>query len=199
MKIFMLFLLALTAGCLQSTPTVNHPVEKASLFTPGEMAEGAPPELAHWGKLVGQWSTTEESLKTDGSGWEPSKGADWDFFWAFGGWGIQDTYYSPPLKDALDDENTRQRGINLRIYNPTENKWVMAWLTVSSTKPSTFTATSTDEEIVMQADVLNPQGFHRRITFFDITDSTFEWKLEWSKDREQWREVYRIHGTRKPV
>lgn len=169
----------------------------AAEFIPGEMAAGAPPELQHWGQLVGRWSTTEEGLRQDGTGWDPSKGADWDFFWAFDGWGIQDNYTSPPTSQELDDESTRQRGINLRIYDPAAKQWVLTWLTPGSTKPNNFTATSTADEIVMRGNALNPQGFHSRITFFDMTDTTFEWKLEWSKDEENWTEVYRIHGKKK--
>ena len=162
------------------------------------IADAAPLELSHWGKLVGRWSTTEESLKPDGSGWAPSAGADWDFMWAFDGWGIQDNYTSPPASIHLDDEQTRQRGINLRIYDPVGKKWVMTWLTPKSTKPASFTAISNDQQIVMSGDVVNPQGYHSRITFFDMTETTFEWKLEWSKDQETWFEVHRIHGERKP-
>lgn len=167
-------------------------------FVPGTMAEGAPPELMHWGKLVGQWSTTEESLKPDGSAWVSSTGADWNFYWAYDGWGIQDDYISPPLDVAVEDEGARQRGTNLRIYNTAEKKWVLTWLTIRSAVPANFTAVSNDEEIVMFADLVNPQGYHSRITFFDMTDTTFEWKLEWSKDKESWFEVHRIHGKRKP-
>jgi hypothetical protein len=171
--------------------------DKSNLFIPGAMAEGAPPELGHWGKMVGQWSTTEESLKQDGSGWQASKGADWDFFWAFNGWGIQDHYTSPPLSEKIADESKRQRGINLRIYNPKEKRWVLTWLTVKSSSPQNFTATSTEESIVMLGDKPDAKGNHSRITFFDITETSFEWKLEWSQDQEKWLEVYRIHGTRK--
>lgn len=160
-------------------------------------AEAAPPDLAHWEMLIGQWSTKEEGLKTDGSAWERSNGADWNFYRAFDGWGVRDDYFSPPLDVELDDETTRQRGINLRIYNPAEKKWVMTWLTTSSTKPATFTASSDENKIVMLSDVANPQGFYGKVTFFDMTATTFEWKLEWSKDKESWLEVYRIHGTRK--
>lgn len=174
-----------------------HTYSSAADFSPGTMSEGAPPELQHWGQLVGRWSTTEEGLRPDGSGWDPSKGADWDFFWAFDGWGIQDNYTSPPLSEALDDESTRQRGVNLRIYDPSNKQWILTWLTVASTKPQNFTATSTADEIVMSAAELNPQGFHTRVTFFAMTETSFEWKLEWSKDQESWTEVYRIHGTKK--
>lgn len=159
-------------------------------------AKGAPPELAHFSKLIGDWTTTEESFRRDGSGWDPSKSAEWSFYWAFDGWGIGDDYTSPPSSESVDDESKRQRGTNLRIYNPETEQWVMTWLTVTSKAPAAFTATSSDDEIVMSSEVLNPQGFFIRITFFDIRKDSFEWKQEWSKDKETWTEVYRIHGTR---
>lgn len=160
------------------------------------IAEGAPAELGHWSDLIGEWSTTEEGLAPDGSEWQPSKGADWNFYWSFDGWGIRDDYTSPPMSEPLDDESLRQRGTNLRIFNTTTKQWVMTWLTPASAQPQNFTATSTDEQIVMLSDTANPQGFFGRITFFDMMDTSFEWKLEWSKDKEQWMEVYRIHGSR---
>lgn len=165
--------------------------------TAAGIADGAPPELAHWETMIGEWSTTEEGLKPDGSAWEPSKGADWNFYWSFDGWGIRDDYTSPPMSEAVEDESKRQRGTNLRIYNPEKKQWVMTWLTIASQEPATFTAISTDDEIVMLSTVANPQGFWGRITFFDMTEDSFEWKLEWSKDKESWFEVYRIHGTKK--
>lgn len=148
--------------------------------------------------LIGQWSTQEEGLKPDGSAWAPSKGADWDFRWSFDGWGVQDDFTSPPMSEAVEDESKRQRGTNLRIYNPTNKQWVMTWLTIASTTPASYTATSTVDEIVMLSDIANPQGFWGRITFFDMTEDSFERKLEWSKDKESWGEVYKIHGTRRP-
>jgi hypothetical protein len=170
---------------------------KASDFTPGELAEGAPTELMHWGQLVGQWSTTEENLMQDGSGWKPSKNAEWNFFWAFNGWGIQDNYTSPPASEPLEDESKRQRGINLRIYSPVEKKWILTWLTTSSKKPLSMTATSSPERIVMLSDGKDQRGNYQRFTFFDMTENKFEWTLEWSQDQEKWREVYRIHATKK--
>jgi len=192
-----LILVVLTASALWAIPVTAAPLTEAALFSPGAMADGAPAQLMHWGKLIGRWSTTEEGLKPDGSEWEPSIGADWNFFWAFDGWGIQDDYTSPPSSVELDDESTRQRGINLRIYNTAEKKWIMTWLTPASTQPQNFTAISGDEKIVMLGDNVDPQGYHSRITFFDMTETTFEWKLQWSKDQENWFDVYRIHGIRK--
>ena len=185
---------------MKSTIALILAVLVAPIANAGEtgMAEGAPAELAHWSKLIGEWSTTEEGFRPDGTGWDPSNGADWDFHWSFDGWGIRDDYTSPPAAEAVEDESKRQRGTNLRIYNPTTEQWVMTWLTPLSTAPGTFTATSTPEQIVMLSDDPNPQGFFGRITFFDMQKDSFEWKLEWSKDKESWMEVYKIHGTRKP-
>lgn len=165
--------------------------------TAGGMASGAPPEVAHFAKLTGSWSTTEESLKPDGSGWQASKSADWDFHWDYDGYGIRDYYVSPPAAEKIEDESTRTRGINLRVFNSEQKKWIMTWLTVAALPPSGFTATSSDESIVMLSDKPGANGFHSRITFFDIKDNTFEWKLERSRDQEKWLEVYRIHGKRK--
>ncbi len=174
-------------------------VANASVVEAGSsgVARDAPPELHHWDKLIGEWSTMEEALSQDGSAWQPSKAADWNFYWSFDGWGVRDDYTSPPLSEPVKNESKRQRGTNLRIFNPATGQWVMTWLTIASTKPAGFTATSTNEEIVMLSDTANPQGFFGRITFFDMTEESFEWKLEWSKDQEQWQEVYRIHGKKK--
>lgn len=180
-------------GCSSSVANAS---DHAALIAPG-MADGAPPELMHWGKMVGRWSTTEESLSPNTGEWVPSEGADWDFHWAFNGWGIADNYTSPPLSEPLDYEAARQRGINLRIYNPVDKKWVLTWLTVGASKALTMTAVSSDDEIIMLSDEANAQGRYSRITFFDMTEDTFEWKLEWSNDQNLWVEVYRIHGTRR--
>ena len=189
MKNFLGISATILATLLFSTP---------SAAGPSGIAEGAPPELHHWESLIGEWSTTEEGLKPDGSAWQASKGADWNFYWGFDGWGIRDDYTSPPAAEPVDDESKRQRGTNLRIFNPETGKWVMTWLTIASTEPASFTATSTDEQIVMLSDIPNPQGFYSRITFFDMQPDSFEWKLEWSSDKAAWREVYRIHGRKKP-
>jgi hypothetical protein len=197
MKISISIGFALSLIFISALGHTTSSAKESNTFTPGIMAQGAPQELRDWGKMVGQWSTTEESLKSDGSGWQASKGADWDFFWAFNGWGIQDNYTSPPLSQKLDDESKRQRGINLRIYHPVEKKWVATWLTPTSLKPQNFTAVSTSEQIVMLSDTPDKRGNHHRITFFDIEKNSFEWKLEWSQDKESWLEVYRIHGLKK--
>ena len=99
---------------------------ESNTFAPGNIAKGAPQELNDWAKMVGQWSTTEEGLKSDAGDWQPSKGADWDFFWAFNGWGIQDNYTLPPLSQKLDDESKRQR-ITFFDVEKSSFEWKLEW------------------------------------------------------------------------
>ncbi|MFT4938508.1 MAG: hypothetical protein ACI88A_001536 [Paraglaciecola sp.] len=89
----------------------------------------APPELKHWGKMIGQWRTTEEGLKLDGSAWQASIDADWNFYWALDGWAVRDEYFSPPLSEALDSPAKRQMGTNIRVYNKDQKQWLMGWVT----------------------------------------------------------------------
>jgi hypothetical protein len=173
----------------------------ASAETPasvtGKYNKEAPPELMHWGKMIGQWRTSEEGLKPDGSGWQPSKGADWNFYWALDGWSIRDEYFSPPLSEAVDAPENRQMGTNIRVYNKDKKQWQMAWVTKQARTVDVYTAVSTERNIVMLSDGKLPSGKHSRITFFEITNDSFEWKLEWSDDGQtNWLEVYRIHGKK---
>lgn len=157
----------------------------------------APEQLQHWSSLIGKWRTTEEGLKPDGSAWQASKSAQWNFYWAMDGWAVRDEYFSPPLDDSEADPLKRQIGTNLRIFNPDKNEWIMAWLTKDGKRVDVYQATSSDKNIVMRTDPLSEGGKYRRITFFDIKKDSFEWKLEFSNDgQSNWLEVYRIHGKR---
>ena len=42
-------------------------------------------------------------------------------------------------------------------------------------------------------------GNESRITFFNIQENSFDWKMEFQskEDKSIWKEVYRIHGKRK--
>jgi hypothetical protein len=157
----------------------------------------APPELQHFAPLLGSWRTTEETLKSDGSGWSERPNADWHFYLAMNGWAIRDEYFSPALDIVIDDEKNRTIGSNLRVFDSSNGQWHMAWLNKSGSVSNMFTALSDSQQIVMLSAQANASGYYSRITFFAMTAESFEWKLEWSKDPQGgWFEVGRIHAKR---
>lgn len=189
MHLFKLMLLLIAVGLF--CPALANP-------TKIDVSSGAPAALTHWQTMLGDWSTTEESLKQDGSGWHATAKADWNFYLAMDGWAIRDEYFSPPLSEQISDPNKRQIGTNLRIYNQEKNQWLMAWMTKTGKSIEAYSAKSDNAKIVMLAKQKNPQGYFSRITFFDMQQDSFEWKMEWSTDgQNNWLEVHRIHGTRK--
>jgi len=184
--------LLVVVGCTQPQASPPTPAAPAA-FNPGTLNPNAPPETAQFGQLVGQWTIRDENRQPDGS-WVEGAGAEWNWYYVLDGYAVQDDWIAP-IPNAPDGGPSMQYGTNLRIYNPQAQQWEMAW--TSSTGPSiaTFTATQEGDSLVMLG--IFAAGRPNRITFFDITENTFEWKLEIQQQNESWQEMYRIHGTRK--
>lgn len=152
----------------------------------------APPETAQLATLLGDWAITDWSLQQDGT-WAEAGGAEWHWYTILDGTAIQDDWISPAL-DQPEPEAGRQFGTNIRIYNPAEQRWEMAWASSNGKKVDTFVATVSDGQLVMTGVF---GGRQSRITFFDMTEDSFDWKLEFQNAQdESWLEVYRIHGDR---
>lgn len=190
-------LAAIAAGAMTGTFLPAQAMAGICQNNSTQRAEQAPVELAFFGQMTGTWNITDETLQQDGKTWKPgAQGAQWSFCFVLDGWMIADEWISPAPDVQMEDESKRQRGINLRIYDKANEQWVMTWLTARSQKPQNFTAVSDGKQLVMSNEVRNKQGKWTRITFHNVTDKTFEWKMDWSKDKENWTTVYRIHGTR---
>jgi len=193
MKFLTIFAAALLAFTSASVAGINA----AQAETPGANPN-APEQLSHMRNMIGRWAIKDQSLGQDGS-WTDGPGADWDFYYTLDGYAIEDIWVQPPRAVDVDDEKTRTVGVNIRKYDPDADKWVMAWITKAPGGVQTFSATSTDEELVMVEDVPSAQGSIRRITFYNMTGATFDWRMEVSSDDgANWREIYRIKGTLKP-
>ena len=160
-------------------------------FRAGKIADGAPQELKFWRKLIGQWTVRSETLSEDGSGWEENASVQWNIFWTFGGWGIQDEIISPPAAKPLADETLRMRQINMRIFDPAEQSWSLTWLTPSLTSPGEYRGEASRKTIVLNSVAADEAGDYSRVSFSAISDTGFKWTLEKSPDGERWREVAR--------
>ena len=164
---------------LASAQTI--PIDEAAACMDGPLAE--------FGRYVGNWDIRDEQLAQDGSGWQPGKGAKWNFVCLGEGTAIQD-FWIP---------NDGPVGTNLRTYSKEKEAWDIAWTIKGMPGPgfAHITAKAQDDgRIVMEyvSPVPNPL---RRITFFPPTADNWNWKLEMSSDEgANWTEVYRIFATR---
>lgn len=180
-------------GC--ASQDAQPPATEATTFDPGTLNPNAPPETAQFGQLVGIWDITDETIQSDGS-WQAGEGAEWIWYYILDGHAIQDDWIAPPRYGPTRDDTLRQHGTNLRIYDPVAQRWDLAWISNTDKKLSTFTATAQgDSALVMRG--IHASGNDARVTFFDITDTRFEWKLEFAQEDGSWREVYRIHAMRR--
>ncbi len=152
----------------------------------------APAQTSQFAGLVGNWKIDDSYLDKDGK-WQPAGGAQWKFYWILGGTAIQDDWISPAL-DKPAPKAGRQFGTNIRIYNPAQNRWEMAWASNSGRKIDTFNAVAEGKSVVMSGFF---NGADSRITFFNIKPQSFDWKLEQQdKKSGKFNETYRIKGKR---
>ena len=154
----------------------------------------APTETESLGRLVGKWDAKIESLDKDGN-WNPgTNNIEWHWYYILNGHGIQDDWITEKLA-ADGSDSTLVYGTNIRIFNKQENKWYMAWIHGDGRKLASFTAVNEDDNVIMEGK--NANGREVRITFFDITENSFEWQQEWTFDEgKSWTVVVKIHCTR---
>lgn len=142
--------------------------------------------MAQFGRYVGDWKITDQSLAQDGSGWQPGNGARWIFECIGDGVAVQD-YWHP---------NNGGYGTNLRTYNPDTGKWEIVWAAGRQNGLMHISAELQEDGSVLM-DVLKPeQPQPRRITFMPPDENGWDWVMEWSfDDGETWTAVYRIRAT----
>ena len=114
-------------------------------------------------RLLGRWAITDSALDKQGQ-WQKGPGTSWHFYPILNGYAVQDDWISPPL-NVPEPMGGRQFGTNIRIFNPSEQRWEMAWASSKGQKVDTFTATEKDGQIIMTGQF---NGKSSRITFFDV-------------------------------
>jgi len=155
----------------------------------------APAPLSHFAPMIGRWVITDWSPNETGA-WIEGSGADWDFAYVMDGWAVQDVWVKPGRATAVDDPSQRTIGTNVRLWDDANDRWKMSWIRTSAGEPQTWYAQSTAEEIVMTLTLPGQDAPRRRITFYDMTGETFDWRMEAAGEDGAWSEIYRIHGER---
>ncbi len=197
---------SLLAACA-TAPEESAPVADAAPAAPSPAmahflsdgpAADAPPQLLHFAPLIGDWSIQGERRDADGA-WarSPNEIARWSFRYALDGYAIADMWTAPAHDVDLRPDQTRQVGINLRIYWPDRDEWEMTWVSPGWGMIPRYTATSDGNVVVMQSTEENQNGALQRITFHEMTGDSFSWRSENSTDSgESWTENMRLYGTR---
>ena len=137
----------------------------------------APAAVQQFGQLVGQWSCAGENRAQYGS-WTPNPApARWNWYWVLDGYAVQDVW-----QPGTSAPNAPLRvGTNVRLYDAKTQQWNIIWGTAAQSYWENITAKwQADGRIVMHME--RPKGTFNahtaRITFFNITDDTFDWHYE---------------------
>lgn len=173
----------------------SHVTEMKADFDPGRLNPAAPPETALLGQLAGVWEAEQRVRKQDGSWSDETTKAEWRWYYILDGHAIQDDWISLP-KNEDADAKPLPVGTNIRIYNPEEKQWYMAWIDKNNRRLATFTAIEQNGNIIMTGQ--NAKGQQVRNTFSNITENQFDWAQEWTMDGgTSWFAVSKIHCERR--
>ena len=197
LAVLLLLPLALLLAPAANAAPQGEPASAAA-FDPGTRNADAPDEVMLFGRLAGAWDVEQWIIQNDGSFPEEPVSALWTFEWIHDGRAIRDEWISPAPDDP-PGEDGRQLGTGLRVYDPSEDRWEMAWISTTQPFVSTFEARPEGEGgIVMTGE--HPTGHASRTTFHDVKEDSFRWKLELQglgDDPDAWIEVARIEAKRK--
>ncbi len=140
-------------------------------------------------ELIGTWECKAISRSNDGSWKKDTVTATWIWTSILNDEAIQDVFYAGVSPGNI--KSSTFSGINIRIYNPKEEKWNMAWFDTNNRKIATFTAVGKKDTILMEG--INASGRPVKNIFSDITSSNFTWTQFWTFDNgKTWIDVSKI-------
>ena len=86
------------------------------------------------------------------------------------------------------------KGFSLSCYDKDGGMWQEVWTDNMSGKIMMMTGHEKDGKRVMTGtDTWEGQKYHLKQTSYEMTDTSFKWKMERSFDGENWQET--MHGT----
>ena len=130
-------------GCRNKVNS-NEVKENNRKFDIGKLSPEAPAETKLMGQLAGVWDAEQTIVAKDGS-WNGKKTkAIWRWYYILDGQAVQDDWIS------IDSLNRQKAvGTNIRIYNPDEKLWYMAWIDKTHRRLATFTAINDSGNVIM--------------------------------------------------
>lgn len=138
---------------------------------------GPPEQMAEVAWLVGEWDVEMKTRWDPSSEWVDSKGTAVYSTILDGGALRMDFHGSAP------EMPMPLKGIAIQTYDRETDQWQMTWTDNMSCRTSIYTGTHKDDKTVLTGpEMWGGQEFLGRITTFNETPSSFDWKMESSMD-----------------
>jgi len=129
----------------------------------GRVNPAAAPEIEQFHFMIGTFDCTDELL-INGE-WKTMK-AVWQSNYTLNGYAIQDHY-----------RNEVYAGTSLRVYNQATGLWNVSFFGMAGNHSGLWTGSRDGNRIVLTSEQVAPDGSKAtsRLSFSEITDSSFEW------------------------
>ncbi len=156
-----------------------------STFLSAFGADGPDPALADrlmlFGQFVGSWDL--DVTQYDANGNASSLAGEWHFGWALAGRAVADVWICP--RRGPGGSSPGEHGVTIRFYDELLGAWRSTWVGPQRRLVRAFVARAVGDRIVLEGSF--EPGVTTRWVFSDITESTFLWRNEESRDGQTWR------------
>ena len=160
----------------------------------------APAETQTFGRLVGLWDARPEMRAQDGS-WVEQAPALWAWQYTLDGFATQDLWFhsADHLPSYIASLGRSYLLTGLRVFEPASGMWRVAWAANGAGAAAgmdfgTFEGTIEEGNVVLREE---SQWGHQRVTFSEVTESSFLWTSEMSRNGEEWATVMRVRAKRR--
>ena len=168
---FIVGIFALYVGCttsLPTTPRLNY--DPSAQYPYGRINPAAPAELAQFDFMIGHNDCEEERLNNATGEWVKGE-RTWDAYYYLDGYGVRDSGQSGNATNG-----------NIRIYDPATEQWYVTYFSTPTYGSGVWSGGMVEDRIELEqpqkAPGTNFDGINR-LTFYDISDDSFNWKGEW--------------------
>jgi hypothetical protein len=158
----------------------NVPMLEALLAEQGNKALAA--KLQLYGQFVGSWHLDVNIQTSDGSRGHTEGEVHFD--WVLEGMAIQDVWIFPSRRlraDGKPAEPWSRYGSTFRWYDPNIDAWHIAWFDPRRSVELRQIGRAVGADIMQIGE--DESGFLRRWRFTDITNQSFRWLGEISRDK----------------